>query len=163
MLDTGLRGRVALVTGANHGIGAATARTLAAQGAAVFLTYLRLVPGPDVAPPEDGVPGEALYRANQAQSADAVVRAIRAQGGRAEAWEADLADPAAIPALFGRAERAFGPVEALINNAATCAPDTFLPPVAFGPGVRAPSGVTSHPLTRRATTATSRSTAAPSR
>ena len=40
MLDTGLRDRVAIVTGANHGIGAATARLLASEGAKVFITYL---------------------------------------------------------------------------------------------------------------------------
>ena len=60
-------------------------------------------------------------------SAEEVVREIRARGGRAEAWEADLADPAVIPQLFDQAERAFGPVEVLVNNAAFDDPDTFLP------------------------------------
>ena len=45
MIDPGIKGRVAIVTGANQGIGAAAARALADQGVAVFLTYLRL--GPD--------------------------------------------------------------------------------------------------------------------
>ena len=44
MVDTGLKGKIALVTGANHGIGAATALALAREGADIFITYLRLSP-----------------------------------------------------------------------------------------------------------------------
>jgi 3-oxoacyl-[acyl-carrier protein] reductase len=123
MIDPGLRGRVALITGANQGIGAAAARALADQGAAVFLTYLRL--GPD----DPGVVATNLdtYTTARAQTADAVVTAIIAAGGRAAAWEADLADPSVVPALFDRAEAALGPVEILINNADAWVADSFLP------------------------------------
>jgi NAD(P)-dependent dehydrogenase (short-subunit alcohol dehydrogenase family) len=43
MVEMGLEDKVAVVTGANHGVGAATARVLATQKAAVFVTYLRLL------------------------------------------------------------------------------------------------------------------------
>jgi 3-oxoacyl-[acyl-carrier protein] reductase len=126
MIDPGLEGRVALVTGANQGIGAATARALAAQGVAVFLTYLRL----GAADPGVQATGLAAYSAARAQTADAVVEAIRQEGGRASAWEIDLADPAAAPALLDRAEAELGPVEILINNADAWVGDTFLPDAA---------------------------------
>ena len=129
MIDPGLEGRSVLITGANHGIGAATAKAFAAQGAKVFLHYLRLTSdyANDAEAKSIPEPGEALYRAQQMKSADEVVQAIRARGGQAEAWEADLADPENIRKLFDLAEEAFGPVEVLINNAAHWEADTFLP------------------------------------
>ncbi len=105
MIDSKLRGKVVLITGANHGIGAVTAKAFAAQGATLFINYLGQ-------PPSDGV-----------------VKAIRDAGGWAEAWEADLAAPDTIPELFERANRIFGPVDVLVNNAAVggSPKDTFLP------------------------------------
>lgn len=116
----GLAGRVALVTGANHGIGAATARLLATQGAAVVLTYLRLPDAPTTGLPE-------AYRVNRASDPGALVAAVRAAGGRAAAIEADLSDPATAATLFDQAERLVGPVEILVNNASGWLADTFAP------------------------------------
>ncbi len=121
MIDIALAGRTALITGANHGIGAATAYALAAQGVAVYLTYLRL--GAAEQGDDPAVPVE--YRTQRASSASDVVDRIRAMGGRAESTEADLADPAAAPVLFDRAEGAFGPVQILINNASGWLANTF--------------------------------------
>ena len=127
MIETGLKGKVALVTGGNHGIGAAIAKAFAAQGVAVFITYLRLPLQTPFADEELETPGEAVYRTRQTLSADGVVREICDKGGRAMAWETDLSDPANIPLLFDRAESAFGHVDVLVNNAAHWEADTFIP------------------------------------
>lgn len=127
MIETGLRNKTVLVTGANHGIGAATAKAFAAEGAPVFITYLSLPLDVPFDENDMKTPGEAVYRSNQAMSAGEVVVDIRDNCGNAEAWEADLSDPGIIPQLFDRATEAFGPVDVLINNAAHWEPDTFAP------------------------------------
>ena len=113
-----LNGHVALVTGANSGIGAATARSLAACGARVLVSYLRLEDAPDPGIPE-------TYRENRASDAEHVITAIRASGGEAAALEADLADPTAPRRLFDAAEAELGPVDILVNNASGWLADTF--------------------------------------
>jgi 3-oxoacyl-[acyl-carrier protein] reductase len=113
-----LAGHVAIVTGANHGIGAATAVALAARGASVVITYLRLNDAPDPGTPE-------AYRRNRAQGAEAVLAAIAEVGGAGRAAEADLSDPGAPAELFDLAERELGPVDILVNNASGWLADTF--------------------------------------
>ncbi|MGH3192782.1 MAG: SDR family NAD(P)-dependent oxidoreductase [Streptosporangiaceae bacterium] len=113
-----LAGHVAIVTGANHGIGAATAVALAARGASVVITYLRLNDAPDPGTPE-------AYRRNRAQGAHAVLAAIAEAGGTGRAAEADLSDPGAPAELFDLAERELGPVDILVNNASGWLADTF--------------------------------------
>jgi 3-oxoacyl-[acyl-carrier protein] reductase len=132
MVDTGLKGKVALITGANHGIGAATAVAFAREGADVFLTYLRLSPGGGSAAhpgksEKVGKPGRENYYRILGRDAKEVMRVIRELGGRCEAWEADLSDPDNVPRLMDRAEDAFGQVDVLVNNADHDRPDTFLP------------------------------------
>jgi len=113
-------GHTAIVTGANHGIGAATAHALAGHGCAVLCTFLR-VDDPD----DPGTP--QAYRDHRAQDATAVVARIRGDGGTAAAVEADLSDPATPVMLFDTAEEEFGPVDILVNNATGWLADTFAP------------------------------------
>jgi 3-oxoacyl-[acyl-carrier protein] reductase len=113
-----LAGRVAVVTGANHGIGAATARRLAELGADVLVTYLR-----NTNPASGDVPPE--YSEQRASDAHDVVAGVEGMGRRALAVEADLSEPATIPMLFDQAESELGPVDIVVNNASGWIGDTF--------------------------------------
>jgi len=113
-------GHTAVVTGANHGIGAATAVELGWRGCSVLCTFLRVHDEVDPAVPQ-------AYRDHRAATADAVTEQIQAAGGRALAVEADLSDPATPAVLFDLAEQHLGPVDVLVNNATGWVPDTFTP------------------------------------
>lgn len=77
MIDTGLNGKTVIVTGANHGIGAATAIAFAREGARVLITYLGQSPelyGENQANVEQAtVPGRAYYCREIGRSADHVI------------------------------------------------------------------------------------------
>jgi 3-oxoacyl-[acyl-carrier protein] reductase len=132
MAISGLKDKVALVTGANHGIGAATALAFAGEGTKVFIHYLRLSPEEyggitQKEADEATEPGRGLYYKTISRSAEEVMRAIRDRGGECESWESDLADPENIPILFDKAEKSFGQVDIVVNNAAHDRFDTFVP------------------------------------
>lgn len=89
-----LKQKVAVVTGASKGIGAAIAERLAEEGAAVVVNY-----------------------AKSAKQAEEVVARIKAKGGKAKAIQADVSKAGESKALFEAAEREFGKVDVLVNNA----------------------------------------------
>lgn len=88
-----LEGKVAVVTGASKGIGAAIARTLAKEGAAVVVNY-----------------------ASSKAGADAVVASITAAGGRAIAVRGDVSKAAEAQGLIAAAVERFGRLDVLVNN-----------------------------------------------
>ncbi|MBU0494316.1 MAG: SDR family NAD(P)-dependent oxidoreductase, partial [Chloroflexi bacterium] len=133
MIDPGLEGKTVLITGANNpfGIGAGTARAFAAQGAKVFLTYLRELPEVYGVNEEEAkgatTPSEAFGRYQNSQNADRVIREIRERGAAVEAMELDLVQVDQIPRLFDAAEDTFDQIDVLVNNATHCMyPDNVL-------------------------------------
>jgi len=86
--------KVAIVTGASRGIGAAVVERLAADGFTVVINY-----------------------SASAKPAEALLREIEGKGGRALAVKADVADAGAVRGMFDAAEAAFGGIDVLVNNA----------------------------------------------
>ena len=137
MIDPGLSHKVALVTGGNNpfGIGAAIARAFAAHGARLFIHYFRQkidFSGQEQGGSHSQEPGLTFFFEQQQKTADEVVASIRNAGGKAESWEGDLRYPQNVQRLFEHAEKAFGQVDILVNNAAEYLADTFLPANVFG-------------------------------
>jgi 3-oxoacyl-[acyl-carrier protein] reductase len=97
-----LAGKAALVTGASRGIGAAIAKSLAADGADVAITYAR-----------------------DKAAADNVVAAIEAAGRKALAIQADATSVEAVQAAVNQAAQAFGHIDILVNNAGIAIPKLF--------------------------------------
>jgi 3-oxoacyl-[acyl-carrier protein] reductase len=89
-----LKGKVAVVTGASKGIGAAIAKALGAAGAAVVVNY-----------------------ASSREGADRVVAEITGKGGKALAVQGDVAKAADVQRLFKETKKAFGGLDVLVNNA----------------------------------------------
>ena len=89
-----LEGKIAVVTGASKGIGAAIAKHLAAEGAAVVVNY-----------------------ASSKEGADRVVDEIAKQGGKAIAIQANVAEKTEIERLFAQTQQTFSQLDILVNNA----------------------------------------------
>jgi 7-alpha-hydroxysteroid dehydrogenase len=117
MTQDRLEGRTAIVTGASRGIGKAIAIAFAAEGAAVAVVART----------------EAVWDERLPGTIHETVDEIEANGGRAIAIPADLADLSDLERLYEQARAAFGPIDLLVNNAALTVPGR---PPATGPRMR---------------------------
>jgi NAD(P)-dependent dehydrogenase (short-subunit alcohol dehydrogenase family) len=104
-----LTGKVALVTGGSRGLGAATVRLLAEQGADVAFTYV-----------------------SSEKQAQAVVDEVHGKGAKAVAFKSDQADMSRAPALIDDVVAYFGGLDILVNNAGGPPPGVRLPRFSFG-------------------------------
>ena len=95
--------QVVIITGASRGIGAATAKAFAGEGAAVAVNYRK-----------------------DKEGADSICEAIAADGGKAIAVRADMAEEADVTSLVDEVEQRLGPIDVLVNNAAMIDRATFL-------------------------------------
>ncbi|MGH6789633.1 MAG: SDR family NAD(P)-dependent oxidoreductase [Pseudolabrys sp.] len=102
-MDLGLKGKVALVTGAARGVGREIALSLAAEGANVAVNYR-----------------------NSGKDADALVSEIAAKGVKAKAYKADVADFAAVKTMVDEVVKDFGGLNILINNAGLALRQRFM-------------------------------------
>src|SRR5947199_3469121 len=93
-MDLGLQGKIALVTGATSGVGREIALRLAAEGAALAVNYR-----------------------GSAAEAELIVKEIKSKGGSAKAYQADIADFAAVKAMTEAVVKDFGGLNILVNNA----------------------------------------------
>ncbi|MCY3550810.1 MAG: SDR family oxidoreductase [Candidatus Poribacteria bacterium] len=131
MIDPKLSSKVALITGANHGIGAATALALGKQGVKIFASFFR--PSCQYSEAElkraekAGIGGDTYYRAMQQKPISQLVDEFRGTGMTISVLEVDLADETNISKLFDVCEEELGPVDILINNHTHCVLETFDP------------------------------------
>ncbi len=102
-MDTKLKGKVAIVTGAARDVGREIALALAAEGAIVAVNYMK-----------------------SREGAEAVVRDIEAAGGKARAYQADVTDYASVKAFADSVAKDWGSIDILVNNAGMVLRQKFL-------------------------------------
>ena len=125
MIDYGLGGRVALITGANNpqGIGAATALAFAREGAKVALVYKRILRPFDASKTAQN--GADRYFSANAGDAEAVAAKLRNMGADYLVLESDITSEAAVEEIYRAVLARFGRVDILVNNAADGDMDGF--------------------------------------